>query len=153
MFQVTPLVSKAHVQPAREIVSDTTAVHRKFWTALGRRRTITRDEQWFQQDGATPHTSSNTLSWLRQRFEDRLISRRCDVERASHSPNSPHPPLRPHPHFYLWGYLKDRVHKNNSHTIGDLKIAITARIRANPIEKCVRVIDNFACRLQMCLKR
>ena len=55
------------------------------------------------------------------------------------------------PEFYLWDYLKDRVYRNNSQTIGDLKTAITARIRAVPIEECVRVIDNFARRLQMCL--
>ena len=55
VFQMT------HLQMVREIVSDTTVVHRKFWAALGRRRTITRDEQWFQQDEATPHTSNNTL--------------------------------------------------------------------------------------------
>ena len=89
-------------------------VLRKFWAALGQCRTITWDEQWFQQDGATPHTSSNTLVWLRQRFEDRLISRRCDIEWEPHSPS-----LNP-PDFYLWGYLKDRVYKNNCQTVGDL---------------------------------
>ena len=31
--------------------------------------------QWFQQDGATPHTSNGSLEWLRQRFADRLISK------------------------------------------------------------------------------
>ena len=122
-------------------------VLRKFWAALGRHRGITRDEQWFQQDGATPHTSNNTLLWLRQRFGDRLISRRCDIEWAPHSLD-----LNP-PDFYLWGYLKDRVYENNPQTIGDLKTAITARIRAIPIEECVRVIDNFASRLQVCLQR
>ena len=32
----------------------------------------------FQQDGATPHSSNESLAWLQQRFPDRLISRRCD---------------------------------------------------------------------------
>ena len=76
-------------------------VLRKFWAAPGRRRTITRDEQWFQQDGATPHTSNNTLLWLRQRFEDRLISRKRDTERVPHSPDlsasPPHPTPTPAP--------------------------------------------------------
>ena len=31
-------------------------VLRKFWTRLGRRVRVIRAEQWFQQDGATPHT-------------------------------------------------------------------------------------------------
>ena len=84
---MTPLVLQAHLQAALEIVTDTTVVFRKTWVALGRRRTITREEQWFQQDGAAPHTSNNTLLWLRQRFEDRLISRRCDIELAPHSPD------------------------------------------------------------------
>ena len=63
------------------------AVLRKFWTSLGRRRGIYRDDQWFQQDGATPHTSNHTLDWLRERFQERLISRKCDVEWAPHSPD------------------------------------------------------------------
>ncbi len=122
-------------------------VTRKFWNTLGRRRGITRDEQWFQQDGATPHTSNRALEWLRERFGDRLISRRCEIEWAPHSPD-----LNP-PDFYLWGYLKDHVYENNPQTIGDLKTAIAARIRAIPTEECVRVIDNFARRLQVCLQR
>ena len=55
--------------------------------------------------------------------------------------------------FYRRGYLKDRVCENNPQTIGDLKTGITASIRAIPIEECVRVIDNFARRLQVCLQR
>ena len=40
----------------------------KFWTALGRRRGVVRVLQWFQQDGATPHSSNEWLAWLQQRF-------------------------------------------------------------------------------------
>ena len=91
---------------------------RKFWAALGQRRRVVRAEQWFQQDGATPHTSNDSLNWLRQLFPDRLISRRCDPEWAPHSPD-----LNP-PDFCLWGYLKDNVFTNNPQTISDLKAAI-----------------------------
>ena len=76
------------------------AVLNKYWASLGRRRGVLRASQWFQQDGATPHTANETLAWLRQRFEEKLISRRCDVEWAPHSPD-----LKP-PDFYLWGFLK-----------------------------------------------
>jgi hypothetical protein len=38
------------------------------------------------------------------------------------------PDLNP-PDFYLWGYLKDNVYENNPQTIGELKAAITAKIR------------------------
>jgi hypothetical protein len=40
------------------------AVLMKFWASLGRRRGIDRDEQWFRQDGATPHTTDDSLAWL-----------------------------------------------------------------------------------------
>ena len=113
------------------------AVLRMFWTSLGRRRGIYLDDQWFQQDGATPHTSNHTLDWLRERFQERLISRKCDVEWAPHSPD-----LNP-PDFYLWGYLKDNVYQNNPQTIGELKAAIAAKIREIPREECVRVIAQF----------
>ena len=56
---MTPLALQAHLQVAHKIVSDTTVVLRKFSAALGQHRTITRDEQWFQQE--SPHTSNNTI--------------------------------------------------------------------------------------------
>ncbi len=125
----------------------------QFWAALGRhnggrgRNRFRRNRQWFQQDGATPQTANVTLEWLDQRFPDRLVSRRRDPEWAPHSPD-----LNP-PDFYLWGYLKDRVYENNPQTIPELKEAITQKIRAIPKQECVRVIDNFARRLQVCLQQ
>ena len=145
-YKMTPLALQAHLQMVCRIVSDTTVVLRKFWAALGQLKTITRDEQWFQQNGATPHTSSNTLLWLRQPFKDWPISRRCDTEWAPHSPNLNTPD------FYHWGYLKNWVYKNNPQTVSDLKTAIAARIRAIPIQECACVMDSFACCLQVCLQ-
>ena len=92
-------------------------------------------------------TSNYTLDWLRERFQERPISRKCDVEWAPQSPD-----LNP-PDFYLWGYLKDSVYQNNPQTIGELKAAIAAKIREIPREECVRVTDNFAQQMQVCLQR
>jgi len=115
----------------------------KFWPALGRRSGVVRVLQWFQQDGATPHTSNESLAWLQQHFPDRLISRKCDPQWLPHSPD-----LNPLD-FYMWEYFKDRVYGNNPQTIPDQKAAI----RAIPREECGRVIENFARRIQMCLQR
>ena len=119
----------------------------KFWTALGQQKGVVRALQWFQQDGATPHTSNESLAWLQQHFPNRLISHRCDLEWSPHSPA-----LNPQD-FYLWGYLQDRVFGNKPPTIPDLKAAITAAIKAILREECGRVIENFACRIQVCLQR
>ena len=86
-------------------------VLQKFWTRLGWWRGFEKDGQWFWQDGATPHTSNETLQWFRQRFGDRLISQRCEIEWAANSPD-----LNP-PYFYLWGYPKDNAYENNPQTI------------------------------------
>ena len=56
------------------------------------------------------------------------------------------------PDFYLWGLLKDKVYQNNRQTIAELKLAITQNICAIKRE-CDRMIDNFARRLQECLRR
>jgi len=118
----------------------------KFWRALGRRGVV-RILQWFQQDGATHHTSHESWAWLQQRFPERLISRRCDPQWSPYSPD-----LNP-PDFYMWGYPTDSVYGNNPQTILDLRTAITAAIRAIPREQCGRVIENFVRRIQMCLQR
>jgi len=117
----------------------------KYWASLGRRRGVLRASQWFQHDGATPHTANETLAWLKQRFEKRIISRRCNVEWAPHSPDLNTPD------FYLWRFLKDNVYQGNPQTIEKLKTAITAKVRAIPKEECVKVIDNFARRVQVYL--
>ena len=55
--------------------------------------------------------------------------------------------------FYLWGFLKDNVSQGNPQTIEELKTAITAKIRAVPKKECVKVINNFDRRVQVCLQR
>ena len=94
-----------------------TEVLLKFWT-MGWQRCFERDGQWFQQDGAAPHTSNETLQWLRQRFEDRLISRRRNVKWSPHSPDLNYLDC------YLWGYLKSNLYENNPQTIPEPKRAI-----------------------------
>ena len=118
----------------------------KFWTAL-ETCGVNRDVQWFQQDGAAPHTADITMEWLDHRFPDRLISRCRKPEWSLHSPD-----LNP-PDFYLWGFLKDNVYENNPQSIAELKTAIDQNIRAISKKECVRVINNFALRIQVCHQR
>ena len=71
-------------------------VLRKFWAALGRWKEVVRVRQWFKNDGATPHSWTESVAWLNQRFSDRLISCKCDQQGSPYSPD-----LNP-PDFYLW---------------------------------------------------
>jgi len=119
----------------------------KFWTALGRRRGVVRVLQWFQQDGA--NSTPKTNHWHGYSSVSLTGWSAADVTRSGRRIHRTWIP----PDFYLWGYLKDRVYGNKPQTIPDLKAAITAAIRAIPMEECGRVIKNFARRIQMCLQR
>ena len=117
----------------------------KFWTALLRRvGESKRKRQWFQQDGATPHTAKQTLQWLKKRFYSRVISLKTDQPWPPHSPD-----LNP-PDFFLWGFLKDRVYATKPRSIEELKLNITKEIKEISRDTCKRVIQNFAVRIHEC---
>ena len=123
-------------------------VLQQYWTALGRqnRGSFTRDCQLFQQDRDTPNTANATLEWLNQCFPQRLVSQSQDPEWSPHSPDLNLP------EFFLWGYLKDSVYEKNPKTVPALKQVITQNLRAITKQECIRVIDNFVRRLQVCLQ-
>jgi hypothetical protein len=120
----------------------------KFWTALLRRVETERRRrnQWFQQDGATPHTAKQTLEWLKQRFHGKIISLKTDKPWPPHSPD-----LSP-PDFFLWGYLKDRVYSTKPRSIAELKRNIRNEIKKIDQDTCKKVIQNFAVRVRECGK-
>ena len=120
----------------------------RYWRALGRLVGMgVRGEQHFMQDGAAPHTARVVLQWLRDHFDERVISRGTVNPWASHSPD-----LNPLD-FHLWGYLKDKICGSNFQTIQELRAAVTANARAIPLEQVERVIDNFVKRLRACIAR
>ena len=118
-----------------------------FWRALGRRRGIDRSIQWFQQDGATPHTSLESRMWLEDHFGHRLVSNKTTHIWSPHSPDLS--PLD----FFLWGYCKDHVYTNKPATIPQLKNNITQHIRQIRPEMCARVVECFQRRIEVCLRQ
>ena len=118
----------------------------KQFVASLRRKRIAVAQQWFMQDGATPHTANVTLDWVKRTFQDRIISRRTAIEWAPHSPD-----LNPCD-FYLWGYLKGIVYRGKPETIADLKEAIEESTRGISTETCKAVIEHFKQRVQKCIE-
>ena len=105
----------------------------KFWIELQRRFNSTLNRQWFQQDGATPHTANVSIEWLKQHFEERIVSRRCQIEWPPYSPD-----LSPRD-FYMWGYLKNKVYEEKPRDLNQLKEKIKDEINAikGPVLKAV----------------
>ena len=102
---------------------------------------------WFQQDGATSHTSNVSLPRVREIFPGKLISRRGDINWPSRSPD-----LTPMD-FFLWGFLKSKVYVNKPTSLAQLKQNIRHEMEAITERTCQAVIRNFSVRLNECRKR
>ena len=55
------------------------------------------------------------------------------------------------PHFFLWGFLKDRVFRRHIMTIQELKQAIVDEVAAIDEDLRRRVYGNFQTHLQQCI--
>lgn len=117
----------------------------KFWRALNGKCADSVNQQWFQQDGATAHTSRLALTWLGEHLGDHLISLRAGVNWPPRSPDLT--PLD----FYLWGYLKGVVYKTAPSSLEELKRAIKRAVRAIPTATCARVAEESRRRAEDCV--
>lgn len=99
---------------------------------------------YFQQDGATSHTSKKTIALLQEIFPSRLISRFGDVDWPPRSPDLTAPD------YFLWGYLKDKVYANHPRTITQLKHSISAQIAMISTDLCENVMQHAIKRAESC---
>ena len=105
-----------------------------FWEELQRRNSVDVSQEWIQQDGATPHTAAASRAWLQERFPDRAISLREEVEWA------PRYSDLSRLEFFLWGYLKSRVYAEKPRTSEQLKRAIIVEVGRTPTEMVDRAV-------------
>lgn len=82
-----------------------------------------RNGMWFQLDGATPHYQLNVRNWLNREFQDRWIGRAGPTNWPARSPG-----LTPCD-FFLWGFIKNIVYKEEVTTKQNMKDRITAAFR------------------------
>jgi len=71
-----------------------------------------------KKNGATCHTSNETIAILQEKFPNRVISLRGDHNWPPRSCDLT--PLD----FFLWGHVKDKVYANAPQSIQDLKDGI-----------------------------
>ena len=103
------------------------------------------DELWngyFQQDGATCHTSNESMTEIESFFDDRIISK------ALWPPRSPDLSL---PDFFLWGALKGKAYANTPRTIQELENNIRREIAAISEDVLQATFANMKRRVQLCL--
>lgn len=100
---------------------------------------------YFQQDGATAHTSRETLLYLEQFFHGRLISRGLWPPRS--------PDLTSCDSF-LFAHLKNKIYRNRLHTLEELQEAILGEIQHlnNNVEILRNVSNNMKRRVHLCIE-
>jgi hypothetical protein len=97
---------------------------------------------FYQQDGATCHTSAARMAEIESFFPGRIISKGLWPPRS--------PDLTP-PDIFLWGHLKGRVYMNRPRTLEDLQENIQGDIQAVSPQVLFATFRNMQRRIQLCL--
>ena len=96
------------------------------------------EEMFFQQDGATSHTTRDSMAAVRSLFPNHVISSYGDITWPARSPDLSACD------FFLWGYLKSQVFKAPApHTVQELKHQIQQEFTHIPVEMLQRVMGDI----------
>ena len=96
---------------------------------------------WFQQNGVTRHTASETVDLLKENFHEIVISRNGPVNWLPRSCD-----LTPLDYF-LCMYVKSLVYVDKPQSIDELKANITRVINRIPADMLERVLENWSQRM------
>lgn len=102
---------------------------------------------WFQQDGATAHTAKKSMSLLRERFPNRMISKYATVAWPPRSPDLTAPD------FFLWGFVKNEIYRTPVKSIKELKTRIRKCIKSISLQTLQGVMRSVEARCKECLRR
>jgi hypothetical protein len=128
MFLDTTVTSQVYIELSREFVN------------------LLDDQEltlgYYQQDGATSHTSGLSMAEVESFFKDRVISRGLWPPRS--------PDLTP-PDFFLWGHLKGLAYMNKPRTLDELRENIRREIQVLTPEVLAATFRNTQRRVQLCI--
>ena len=100
----------------------------------------------FMQDGAPAHTSRMALDWLQNRFPGRLISNKSEFTWPPRSPD-----LNPLD-FFIWGYMKEEIHRAQPGSIAEVKQLIENFMASITEDLLQRVTGQFVSRIRRCIE-
>jgi hypothetical protein len=101
---------------------------------------------YFQHDGATAHTARETLNYLQEFYDDRIISRNLHPAWPPRSPDLT--PLD----FSIFGYLKNSVFRRPLHNLNELREEIIKCCRTINQEMLQNIFENKRRRIVKCLE-
>lgn len=104
------------------------------------------DSCWWQQDGASSHSSIRAINCLTQHFGNRLIARNGGFEWPSHSPD-----LNPLD-YWFWSHLRRKLNERDDlRTKAQYKNAIRDICKTTTKEEVSKAIHDFGSRIQVLL--
>ena len=104
----------------------------------------TRRNYWFQQDGATVHTTIRARAWLESRFGGRVISRLTARPWPAKSPDLS--PLD----FWFWSVALAELRRVPPTTLEDLKLSVEAFAESMDKEEVSKAVRNIRSRAEVC---
>lgn len=107
----------------------------------------TRQNMWFQQDGAPPHYFAPVRQYLNNWLPDRWIGRGGPLAWPPRSPD-----LTPMD-FFLWGYVKDMVYRDEPTTSEDMKQRIRRAFESVSPRMLSEVRNNLSNRFVVCVEQ
>ena len=116
----------------------------RFHGLLQRRQDLRFECQWFQQDGATPHTATATMRHLDELFAVNVISKKSNV-----------PPISDLLASFCGDSVKTTcsVYHNNPQNVIELQRSVEDFIKSIPRVMCERVIESFKHCVTECINR
>ena len=98
------------------------------------------EDTWFQEDGSTCHTASETTELLRENFPGRVMSCNWPPRSCDSTPCD----------CFLRGLVKSRVYANKPQTDPELKAEIRRATGETEPQLCGNVADSFIKRATVC---
>jgi hypothetical protein len=104
--------------------------------------------QWFQKDGARPHTIPDVLEFMHSKFQHRIMTKRFPQQIQC---GFSWPPCRPDLNpcdYFLWGYLKGKVFSSAPRNLPELKERMKESCAQVTRGMLTRVLQKLVLRLQ-----
>ena len=112
------------------------------WPKVG--RAVTSRQLWFQQDGASVHTTLQARAWLQQRFGKRVISRHTDHPWPAKSPDLS--PLD----YWFWSVAMRELTRVPPSSIEEMKATVEEFADSLDLEEVLKAVENIKKRAQVC---
>lgn len=113
------------------------------WPAVS--NVATRRGYWWQQDGATCHTTALVLDWLRDKFGDRIISNKSERRWPPKSPDLS--PLD----YWFWSVCLAELRRSPPASIEELKQTVTEFANSLTPEEIKKAVGDIIPRAEACI--